>query len=395
MFNTSKKNSKLYFDIIRELYYNKELSCVELSKLTDKSIPLITKSLNTLIEKGHVIECGYAPSSGGRRPLVYAINPEKLFIVTVAMDQLSTRVGIIDLLNKNVAAVETFELKLKNNPNALSSLASIISSYIDNSGISKEKIIGIGVGMPGFVNPELGINYTYLNDAELNIPSYISERTALPVFIDNDSSLIALSELRFGLSKSIKDVLVINLSWGIGLGIVINGQIFRGASGFAGEFSHIPISEEGALCTCGKQGCLEAEASLLSVAQKAIEGILKGKKTALKYKPETSKIEIAEDIMDVANKGDQYAIELLAQAGFKIGKGLSILIHIINPKAIIISGKAAKVGKLLIPPIQQALNQHCISRLIDGTDILISDLGFDAELIGAAILVMENYKKEF
>ncbi|RZJ99941.1 MAG: ROK family protein, partial [Flavobacterium sp.] len=337
MFNTTKKNSNLYFDIIRELYYNKELSCVELSKLTDKSIPLITKSLNTLIAQGHVLECGYAPSSGGRRPLLYAINPEKLFIVTVAMDQLSTRVGMINLLNQDFVAVETFELKLKNNPDALNSLCSIISSYIDHTGISKEKIIGIGIGMPGFVNSELGINYTYLETDEQNIPSYLSKRINLPVFVDNDSSLIALSELRFGLAKSIKDVLVINLSWGIGLGIIINEQIFRGTNGFAGEFSHIPISEEGPLCTCGKQGCLEAEASLLSIAQKAIEGILKGKQTALKYSPNTSKMDIAERIMDVANEGDQYAIELLSQAGFKIGKGLSILIHIINPKAIIIS----------------------------------------------------------
>src|SRR5690606_38198097 len=102
-----------------------------------------------------------------------------------------------------------------------------------------------------------GINYTYLDAGKQSIPQYISKKIKLPVFIDNDSSLIALSELKFGLAKSIKDVLVINLGWGIGLGMVINGQIYRGASGFAGEFSHIAISESGALCSCGKQGCLE------------------------------------------------------------------------------------------------------------------------------------------
>ncbi len=394
MFNTTKKNARLYFDIIQQLYYNTELSCVELSLLIHKSIPLVTKSVNHLIEQGFVKEQGYAPSSGGRRPLLYAIVPDKLFIVTVAMDQLSTRVGIIDLNNNYVAPVEVFELNLKDNLQSLETLTSIIEAYIDKSKIAKEKIIGIGIGMPGFVNSEAGINYTYLDAGKQSIPQYIGKKIKLPVFIDNDSSLIALSELKFGLAKSIKDVLVVNLGWGIGLGMIINGQIFRGTNGFAGEFSHIAISESGALCSCGKQGCLEAEASLLTIAENAVKGIKQGRKTNLKYNSEDSSIEIAEKLMDIAKKGDQYAIELLSDAAFKIGKGLSALIHIINPKAIIISGKGTKIAQLLIPPIQQALNQHCISRLVNGTDLLISEIGFDAELIGSAILVMENYNTE-
>lgn len=391
MFNTNKKNTKLYFDIIQQLYYGKVMSCAELSTLINKSIPLVTKSLNHLIETGFVKEEGYAPSSGGRRPLMYAVIPERLFVVTVAMDQLSTRIGIINLLNHFEYPVEIFNLKLKNNENALNNLIEIVSDYINKSKLPKENIIGIGIGMPGFVNSNEGINYTYLNSGDKSLTQQIQEHIGLPVFIDNDSSLIALSELKFGLAKSIKDVMVINLSWGIGLGMIINSQIFRGHNGFAGEFSHIPISEEGTLCSCGKQGCLEAEASLLAVAEKAIEGIKNGRKSSLIFSEDESKLSIGDALMDVANKGDQYAIELLSESAYKIGRGLSILIHIMNPKAIVLSGRGVKVGKLFLAPIQQALNKYCIPRLAEETDIYISEIGFDAELIGAAILVMENY----
>ena len=394
VFNTNKKNSKLYAEIIQQLYYGTVMSCAELSLQIDKSIPLVTKSLNHLIEMGLVVEQGYAPSSGGRRPLMYSVKSDRLFIVTVAMDQLSTRIVTVDLLNNYITPVEIFELRLLNNPESLASLTQIIVDHIAKHSLDKEKLIGIGIGMPGFVNINEGVNYTYLHAGDESLTGHISEATSLPVFIDNDSSLIALSELKFGVAKAIKDVMVINLSWGIGLGMIINGQLFRGHSGFAGEFSHIPITEEGALCACGKQGCLEAEASLLAVAEKGLEGIKSGRISSFQGFDEKSKVDAGDALMDVANKGDQFAIELLSEAGYKIGRALSILIHLMNPKAVVISGRGVKVGKLLLAPIQQALNKYCIPRLASETDIMISEIGFDAELIGAAILVMENFHKE-
>ncbi|GAA4311489.1 ROK family transcriptional regulator [Mucilaginibacter gynuensis] len=395
MFNTNKKTAKLYAEIIQQLYYGEQLSSVELSIRIDKSIPLVTKAINHLIEAGFVIEQGYAPSSGGRRPLIYSVRHDRLYIVTVAMDQLSTRIAIVDLLNNYVSPVEIINLKLKDNPDALNTLTDLLVKHIANSGVDKEKIIGVGIGMPGFVNVHEGINYTYLDAGDKSLTQHISDVIGLPVYIDNDSSLITLSELKFGVAKSIKDVMVINIGWGIGLGMILNGQIFRGENGFAGEFSHIPITEDGTLCACGKQGCLEAEASLLAVAEKAIDGVKNGQKTSLQFiSDDDSKLAVGDEVMDAANKGDQFAIELLSDAAYKIGRGLSILIHILNPKAIVLSGRGVKVGKLLLAPIQQALNKYCIPRLAGGTEIFISDIGFDAELIGAAVLVMENFNNE-
>jgi predicted NBD/HSP70 family sugar kinase len=244
--------------------------------------------------------------------------------------------------------------------------------------------------MPGFINVNEGINYTYLDADDQSLTQLITLETGVPTYIDNDSSLIALAEQKFGIAKNQRDVMVINLGWGIGLGMIINDEIYRGHNGFAGEFSHIPLSEDNTLCTCGKRGCLEAEASMLVVVQKAVEGIIAGRVSGLKYiEAEHPKL-VGDAIMEAANNGDQFVIELLSEAGYKIGKALAILIHIMNPASIVLSGRGAVVGKILLAPIQQALNKYCIPRLAASTELLISELGFDAELIGAAILVMEN-----
>ncbi|MFA6087913.1 ROK family protein [Mucilaginibacter sp.] len=391
--SNSVKGSWLKNMIVKRLYFDKAMSCAELSELFDKSIPSIAKAINELIREGFVVEQGYAPSSGGRRPLMYAINASAMFILAVAMDQLSARILLVDLHNNPVADMAAVELKLYNNENALPELITQLNNYIDESGIPKSKIAGIGIGMPGFINATEGINYTYLDAGGESLSEYITKATAINTYIDNDSSLIALAEQKFGIARSQQEVMVINLGWGIGLGMIIDGKIFRGYNGFAGELSHIPLSEDGALCTCGKRGCLEAEASMLVVAQKAEAGIKQGRVTSLKPHNGQSKL-MGDSLMDAANQGDQFALELLSDAGYKIGKALAILIHIMNPANIVLSGRGAKVGKILLAPIQQALHKYCIPRLSLGTELLISSLGFDAELIGAAVLVMENFDKE-
>jgi predicted NBD/HSP70 family sugar kinase len=391
--SNSIKGSWLKNMIVKRLYFDKAMSCAELSELFDKSIPSIAKAINELIKEGFVVEQGYAPSSGGRRPLMYAINANAMFIIAVAMDQLSARIQLVDLHNNPVADMAAVELKLYNNENALPELITRLNDYVDKSGIPKNKIAGIGIGMPGFINAIEGINYTYLDAGGVSLSEYITKATAINTYIDNDSSLIALAEQKFGIARSQQEVMVINLGWGIGLGMIIDGKIFRGYNGFAGELSHIPLSEDGALCTCGKRGCLEAEASMLVVAQKAEEGIKQGRVTSLKPHNGQSKL-MGDSLMDAANQGDQFALELLSDSGYKIGKALAILIHIMNPAKIVLSGRGAKVGKILLAPIQQALHKYCIPRLSLGTELLISSLGFDAELIGAAVLVMENFDKE-
>ncbi|PWT94836.1 MAG: sugar kinase [Bacteroidetes bacterium] len=366
------------------------MSCADLSEVLGKSVPLVAKALNELVKSGHIVEKGFAPSSGGRRPLVYSLKPNDMFIVAVGMDQLFTKITIVDLLKNPILPIETHELKLHNNNDALPGLIRIIENAIERSGVDSTKIIGVGIGMPGFVNTTLGINYSYLStNSKESLSDYLERSLQMPVYIDNDSSMIALAELKFGLARQVENVMVMNIGWGIGLGMIIHGELFRGHTGYAGEFSHMPIFDTDILCECGKRGCLETEASLLVVAKKAMEEIKHGKVSRMEAKD--SYEEMCTSVMIAANKGDQTAIELLSDMGYKIGKGLAILIHLVNPELIVLSGRGADVGKILMAPIQQALNKYSIPRLAENTELKVSGLGHDAELIGAAALVMENF----
>lgn len=380
--------------IIRQIYFDGSLSSADLSWSIKKSIPFTTKLLNELIDQGYVVETGYAPSTGGRRPVNYSLKADAQYIVSVALDQFIARIAIMDMQNNFVFQFEKFELPLAKNPQALAVLAEKINEAILESNLPKDKIAGVGIGMPGFIDSKKGINYSFMKTPGGGITAYISEKLGLPVFLDNDSSLIALAEQRFGAARGKKNVMVVNIGWGVGLGMVLNGELFRGNNGFAGEFSHIPLFSNGKICSCGKHGCLETETSLLVIIEKAIEGLKSGKLSVLKPPMLQYYEEANEAIINAVLDGDRFAIELFSQAGYNIGRGVAILIHILNPEMIILSGRGSSAGKVWEAPMQQAMNEHCIPRLASNTSLEISTLGYQAELIGSAALVMEHSVKE-
>lgn len=386
-----EKSNQYKKKVVKALYFNPLLSCAELSFIIRKSLPVTTKILDELIEEGKVVENGHAPSTGGRRPAMYSLQNGFLYIVSVAMDQFITRIAILDVHNKKVLGeIEKFELPLGRNSDALSLLTNKIAQVVEESGIPKQKIAGIGIGMPGFVDVIKGVNYSFL-PAHSSITHYISTALQLPVFIDNDSSLIALAELCFGKARNKANTMVINLGWGVGLGIISNGELFRGHNGFAGEFSHIPLFTNGKLCSCGKRGCLETETSMLVVIEKAIKGIESGQVTALKNLSSIHYEASFDAIIKAANEGDQFAVSLISETGYHIGRGIAILITLMNPELVILSGRGSTAGKIWLAPIMHALNEHCIPRLFAQTHLEVSTLGYEAELIGAAALVMDNY----
>lgn len=387
------KTESYYKSIVRELYFGKSLSCADVSKSINKSLPVTTKLLSDCIEEGFVYETGYAPSTGGRRPQMYALKADVIYIVSVAMDQLVTRIAIMDSQNNFITDIVKVDLPLKQSKDGLATLIEAIESLVQESGIHKDKIAGVGIGMPGFVDINEGINYSFFNINGKSITKYIEEAINLPVFIDNDSSLVALAEQKFGLARQKNNVMVINIGWGIGLGMLINGSLFRGDNGLAGEFSHIPIFFNNKLCSCGKTGCLETESSLLLIVEKAVQGLKDGRLSILNHKDLNEIEEATDQIVDAALKGDTFAVELFSEAGYNIGRGASILIHLLNPKYIVLSGRGAKAGKLWLAPVQQAINEHCIPKIAQHTEIVISPLGYQAELYGAAALVMEHYDK--
>ncbi|PTX18053.1 putative NBD/HSP70 family sugar kinase [Pontibacter mucosus] len=379
-------------NIVKHLYFAGELSCADLSTLTNKSVPLTARMLNELIGEGTIVEKGYAVSTGGRRPLMYSLKPDLMYIVSVAMDQLVTRIALLDMHNNYVGEVHSIDLPLAGNPNALRDLGQHLKEFLKQAKVPKNSIIGVGVGMPGFVDVVKGVNHSFLKVEEGNsIISYLESVIKLPVLIDNDSSLVALAEHKLGAAKDRQNVMVLSIGWGIGLGMVLDGALFRGHNGFAGEFSHIPIFMNNKMCSCGKSGCLETETSLVVVAERAVKGLQEGRVSMLQGLSLDDMEATSNAIMEAALKGDRFAIELFSETAYNIGRGVATLIHLLNPELIVLSGRGSLAGKLWMAPIQQAINEHCIPKIAEDTEIRISTFGYQAEIIGAAALVMEHY----
>jgi predicted NBD/HSP70 family sugar kinase/phage FluMu protein Com len=374
-------------ETIKCLYYNKLLTSADVSNYIGKSIPYAIKVLNDLKKEGLVEEMGLANSSGGRKPLNYSLATDSFYLVSIAMDQFSARMVVVDLNNNFVSDIIRYEFDIFTlGPDQL---ISYINQFIESSKIVKTVILGIGITMPGFIDTEIGVNYTYLHTSGQTLAGYLQQQLSIPVFLDNDSTAIALAEQKFGVAARMKNVMVLNLGWGIGLGMILNNKIFRGNNGLAGEFSHIPLFKNGKLCNCGKRGCLETEASLVAVAAIAKEGISNGQITSLSSYADVD----ADAIINEAIKGDVFSVKLISEAAYHVGEGLAILIHLMNPGAIVLSGKGSVVGKLWLSPIQQAINEHCIPLLTNFTEIKISDLNNKAQLIGGAALIVENFGK--
>ncbi|AZI25747.1 ROK family protein [Pedobacter sp. G11] len=391
-----EKGQRLRADIIKHLYYKKALSLTDLSKLTKKSLPLVTSLVNVLIAEGYILEQGLAPSTGGRRPSMYLLNADhQKYIVAVAMDQLITRLTIYNLSRNVVIPMQYLEFDMSDENSDVSALIDFINQSIDESGINRKNIVGVGVGMPGFVNAELGVNLSYLPVKKGDtLREYLSKKIKLPVSIDNDSSLIALAELNFGEAIDLKDAMVVNIGWGTGLGMIMDGKLYRGSSGYAGEFSHIPLSDSNNLCSCGRRGCLEVDTSLLVMAEKAEKALAEGSESNMKELFKDKSKHPRDHFLDAVIAQDPLAISILSKAGFQLGKGLATLIHILNPECIVLSGRGAKAGQMLLPSIQQAINQFCIPRIAGQTTIKLSTLTDEAELLAAASLIVEHSQFE-
>jgi len=377
-----------HLSVIKALYFNGSIGCSEVSKITGFSIPNAQKNLTELIEEGIVIEKGFASSKGGRKPILYALVPDKFYTLSVAVDQFITKIGLVNLDNEFIGEVEYLKFNLYDKAATTDSLIRKINGFITKLTIDTTKICAIGISVPGFVDVEKGVNKNFLKDTGKSLRDYIAENTGYPTFMDNDSSAIALAELKFGIGRTKKEIMVLNIGWGIGLGMIVKGEIFRGFSGFAGEFSHIPLFKNEKICNCGKRGCLETEASLILIEQQADEAIKNGQSTTII--PDRKGHTSINSVITEAKNGDELAIKLISNAGYQIGRALAVLIHIMNPQTIVLSGKGSEAGKLWLAPIQQALNELCIPVLLNDSEVVLSTLGSNAQLIGSAALVIEN-----
>ena len=257
--------------------------------------------------------------------------------------------------------------------------------------IPDERVFGIGVDMPGLINSKTGINYTIRDKKKQNIGRDLKLRFNKLIYIDNDARMHAQGEFHFGAAKEFKDAIIIHWSWGLGLGIFVNGQICSGKNGFAGEFSHIPLVENGELCICGKRGCLETIASSNTIIRRVRQGFTDNEISALitQFKDKAENV-TPEDVINFARQGDEFCISILNEIGSAMGKGLSYIIQLLNPEVIVLSGPLSKAKQYVLSPIQQSLNRFCLENISESTLLVISDLGDQSALLGTSEMIFQK-----
>lgn len=386
--NKNDKHLSHKYKILKQLFSAGSSSISTLCDSVGVSTPSMLKLLADLVNIGWIEKSGSGVSIGGRKPDLYALKNERALIICVDIELFDTKIAILDNNCNFVSEVRTVSLPIsKSRTDFFSILLPLLQEVLQSNHIDKSKIIGCYVGMPGLVNTEKGENYSYLIDnlENISLVQAFEKALDLPVIVQNDMAGSAIAEFRHGLAKGKKNALVLLMDWGVGLGIIMDGKLRRGATGFSGEFGHIPFVENGALCYCGKHGCLETIASGNALSKTAREGLLLGKKSMLNElsKEELERIE-PEAIINAANRGDQYAIQLLSNIGANMGKGISILIQLFNPELIVLTGKIAKAKQYITLPMQQSINTYCMTQIREEMVIESSVLGENSRLLGYA-----------
>lgn len=387
------KKKLLKLKIIKALLEGSK-SILDLCTLVNISAPTCVALVANLIDDHIIHKEGHGNSVGGRRPDLYNLLPHNFFVLSIVMERYQTKIAILDNHFNYVVSAKTYDLDISNEADPISALHKMVSILISDAKFDINKLTGIGISMPGLVDAKEGHNHTFIihTDQLRSLQQALEDTFKKPVYIQNDVKSYTVAEKKFGLAKDKSDVLVLLMDWGIGLGIIMDGKLRTGTSGFSGELGHIPFVDDGILCYCGKRGCLETVASGIALAQKAKDGIQSGAYSLLNKLSDREINEIEPHVViDAANQGDQYAIKILADVGGQMGKCIASLIQLFNPEMIILGGKMADAKQYITIPMQQAINTYCMSQIREKNTIVTSKLGIDAGILGITNFVLENY----
>ncbi|WP_254562429.1 ROK family transcriptional regulator [Dyadobacter diqingensis] len=360
----------------------------DLSKDLDVSVPKVTSLVNELIQEGLIKDYGKIESTGGRKPNLYGIVPDSAFFIGVDVKQSHINIGLSDLQKNLVKVSEKLDYKLDNTPESLEALCGYIQDFIAGLNVPSDRVLGIGINLSGRINYTTGHSYSFFHFDESPLAEIIQGRVGIPVFLENDSRAMAYGEFCAGAVEEEKDVLFLNLDYGIGVGILFDGQVYYGKSGYAGEVGHMPFFDNERICHCGKKGCLETEASGWALKRMFREKLAEGSSSVLtstkKIKPEDITMD---DIIEAALNDDVLAIELIARVGENLGRGIAALINVLNPELVVLGGSLIKTGDYLYLPIKTALNKYSLSLVNNDSQLKMSKLGERAGILGACLLV--------
>jgi predicted NBD/HSP70 family sugar kinase len=277
--------------------------------------------------------------------------------------------------------------ELQNRPQCLEKICANIEDFVENCGVDRSKILGVGVSIVGRVNPETGRSYAYFTSSEESLRDIIQERIKIRVLLENDTRARCYAEYNFNRSKEENDIIYLHLGRGVAIGIVIDGKLYYGKNGFAGEFGHIPFFDNETICACGKKGCLETEVSGIAIEEKFVKLVKKGVNTILRDKFDRGEQIHINDIIAAAQNDDNLSIELIEEVGEKLGKAVAFLINTFNPETIIVGGNLAAAGDYIMLPLKASTNKYSLNLVYKDTKFRKSKMSENACAWGVAMLI--------
>lgn len=369
------------------------MSIAEIAKEISLSVPTVTKLLRELKKNELVVPIEKSKETGTWNATLYNLNPEMGYFIGVDIKHNRIIITLTDFL-ANTIKTETFhDYTLWENPEALSDLYANMENFMNNLPIDRNKILAIGMSIPGRINSYKGISYSCFYNEETPLAKEMEAKFGIPVMIDNDTRCMGYGEYMLGSGKGKRNVIYANISWGIGVAIIINRQIYYGRSGFSGEYGHISVFDNEILCCCGKKGCLETEASGSAIHRKFIEEYKKGRGSILRKKfdnPEDIKLS---DILDAAKKEDILAIDLIQTTGRILGKHLAGLLNLFNPDVLVLGGTVGRMGDYLTYAIKSSLMKYSLNYVNNDTEIVCAELDDLSTSLGACLLCRSKLLK--
>lgn len=372
--------------IIHFFMSNGDATIADVCKVMNLSIPTVTKLIMDLQEDGYIVDFGKQETSGGRKPSIFGLNPSSGYFIGVDIMNQHVNLAVLDFKGDKIRIEESVPYLFENTPAALDRLCEIINEFIVSVPIPQEKILSVGINISGRVNPFTGYSYSIFYFEENPLSLIIEKKLNIKTFIENDTRSMTFGEYMQGVVQGEKDILFVNVSWGLGLGIIINGEVYYGRSGFSGEFGHFSFFDNEVLCHCGKKGCLETGASGSALCRMLIERYKEGSNTILASKIDAGEQITLNDMIDAIHKEDMLTIDILEEIGMNLGKGIAGLINIFNPELVVLGGPLSETGEYLLLPIKSAVKKYSLNMVSRDTQIKLSKLGNTAGVLGACLL---------
>jgi len=386
-----KLNTRKVLKLIRD---NPSISRAEISKISGLSAPTVSRIVEDLIREGLVEEIGIGVSNGGRRPNLLEFCPDNNFIIGIDLGTTNIY-GVLANLEAEIISEEKTPTKVEEGfYNIMDRTFEVIDRLKVRLGRKQDHLCGIGMAVAGLINKKKNIvefspNFHW---HDVDIIGYLSQKTNIPIFFDNVTRVMALGELFYGVGRKYKNFICVNVGYGIGAGIIINGQPLLGTHGMSGEFGHITLEKDSRIqCYCGNFGCLEALSSGNGIARAARLELESGVKSILLDMCNNDPSNLtAEMVAEAAKKGDAVAWNVFHRAAEYLGIGISALINLFNPEAIVIGGGVTQAGDILFDTVRNTIKARALNKISKEAEILPATFGLKAAVMGAVSLITQK-----